>query len=79
MVISNVFLVKQCHNTIPQSSPFIGGIYKPFPVMGGKHGIVLTTLLPSGNQTWQLKTIQLLEFPAICDTGIPLNVPLNVP
>jgi hypothetical protein len=26
-----------------------------------------------------LKTIQLLEFPAICDTGIPLNVPLNVP
>ena len=47
--------------------------------MGGKHGIVLTTLLPSGNQTWQLKTIQLLEFPAICDTGIPLNVPLNVP
>jgi hypothetical protein len=35
--------VKQCHKPFP-FSPEIGGINKPFPVMGGKHGIVLTTL-----------------------------------
>jgi hypothetical protein len=37
-----VMWVKQCHKTSPSHHhEFIGGMVRPFPVMGGKNGIVL--------------------------------------
>jgi len=37
---------KTIFRTIPQSSPQTGGINLPFPVMGGKHGIVFPDFDP---------------------------------
>ena len=38
--------VKQCHQPSPSHHhKFIGGIGLPFPVMGGRHGIVFATLI----------------------------------
>ena len=36
---------KQCHKLSPRKiTIFIGGINLPFPVMGGKNGMILSTL-----------------------------------
>ena len=48
-----IMWVKQCHlHRPPVIIIFIGGMYKPFPVMGGRHGIVLPTL--NDNVSWSL-------------------------